>query len=609
MAIGELVPPRIRNWPRAFVVSSASHVDVLPLCACVVHHGGAGTCAAAVTARVPSMIVPHLTWIDQGRWARWVEDAHAGVYVRDGQRSPSDFATALDRVLYDETLRDGARSLAKSLEADRGVEVAVQLIEQRLLASRQVPPRVDAAADDTESRPMGSSSKNCCGASLSVGQLVSIAQEISGDDGFGADTPLFELSSLEVLELHVRIERCTVTPPPRAIMLEQYSLRALAALVAKPPKIPGSIPGGATSVGGPSAGIVSAGAASKAMERLLAGASRSLGLRSSTGGPTMRQRCLFLHGEGASAKLQRGWLERTGWLGCLSDARVDLVLIDANVMCGPKPQLVPPHALDDYLRAGTYYGWGGSAHLEALEASLRHVEAAIRDHAPIDAIGGFSQGALVAAAVAASKQVSGLRWFLNVCGMPWQWLHVSVRTHLSVIALPSLHVISEEDPTLSREQIHSLPSRCRQPVVMLHQHAHTLPRLSTPLAERVTAFLKHAHSSRIDASHDHAEYASGDDGGPKTREVSDAFLWRKMVERQRRWYEQDAAGGFKRDCSYRFVPTLANPLPMLSPQDKLMQRHYLVRRCQENHQRLSAPPDLLFRSLCGRAYICALLRS
>ena len=47
LAIGELVPSHIRRWPRAFVVSSASHVDVLPLCACVVHHGGERSSSAS----------------------------------------------------------------------------------------------------------------------------------------------------------------------------------------------------------------------------------------------------------------------------------------------------------------------------------------------------------------------------------------------------------------------------------------------------------------------------------------------------------------------------------------------------------------------------------
>ena len=33
---------------------------------------GAGTSAAALRARVPSVVLPFLTFIDQARWARWL---------------------------------------------------------------------------------------------------------------------------------------------------------------------------------------------------------------------------------------------------------------------------------------------------------------------------------------------------------------------------------------------------------------------------------------------------------------------------------------------------------------------------------------------------------
>ena len=80
------------------------------------------------------------------------------------------------------------------------------------------------------------------------------------------------------------------------------------------------------------------------------------------------------------------------------------MLLDAWLLCGPRQQLVPEHALEEYLAAGRYYSWGGSAEREALLSSIKYVEAALRTHAPIHALGGFSQGALVAAAVAASEK-------------------------------------------------------------------------------------------------------------------------------------------------------------------------------------------------------------
>ena len=47
LAIGKLVPKRVAAWRGALIVPSASHAAVFPRCACVIHHGGAGTAAAA----------------------------------------------------------------------------------------------------------------------------------------------------------------------------------------------------------------------------------------------------------------------------------------------------------------------------------------------------------------------------------------------------------------------------------------------------------------------------------------------------------------------------------------------------------------------------------
>ena len=86
------------------------------------------------------------------------------------------------------------------------------------------------------------------------------------------------------------------------------------------------------------------------------------------------ERLLFLHGEGASAMLQRGWLQRTGWLACLSEAHVETVLIDAPHGCGAKPKLVPAHARAEYEAAGRYHSWGSSSNREALDMSMRCVD-------------------------------------------------------------------------------------------------------------------------------------------------------------------------------------------------------------------------------------------
>jgi UDP:flavonoid glycosyltransferase YjiC (YdhE family) len=57
------------------IVDAVSHSVVLPACRTVIHHGGAGTTAAALRAGTPNLIL--WLWLDQPMWAGAVQ--HLGV--------------------------------------------------------------------------------------------------------------------------------------------------------------------------------------------------------------------------------------------------------------------------------------------------------------------------------------------------------------------------------------------------------------------------------------------------------------------------------------------------------------------------------------------------
>lgn len=59
----------------------------------------------------------------------------------------------------------------------------------------------------------------------------------------------------------------------------------------------------------------------------------------------------------------------------------------------------------------------------------------------------------------------------------------------------------------------------------------------------------------------------------------EAFIWRKMLERQKRWWQHGEDGKPLRDESFRFVPSSSNPLPNLNPFDKLQERQFLQSLC------------------------------
>jgi vancomycin aglycone glucosyltransferase len=58
------------------VIGASSHALLFPRVSAVVHHGGAGTTAAALRAGTPQIVVPHL--MDQLQWGRWVHERALG---------------------------------------------------------------------------------------------------------------------------------------------------------------------------------------------------------------------------------------------------------------------------------------------------------------------------------------------------------------------------------------------------------------------------------------------------------------------------------------------------------------------------------------------------
>ncbi len=110
-----------------FWLESAPHHWLLPRCSLVVHHGGAGTTAAGFRAGIPQVIVPHTA--DQPFWGRLVHQLGVGPLPLSIRRSSvNSFASALAQA-SEIGIRNRARALGEKVDAEHGVETAVQSIE------------------------------------------------------------------------------------------------------------------------------------------------------------------------------------------------------------------------------------------------------------------------------------------------------------------------------------------------------------------------------------------------------------------------------------------------------------------------------------------------
>ena len=118
-----------------FVMRDAPHDWLFPRMSAVVHHGGAGTTAAACAAGVPSLVVPFT--MDQPFWASRIEALGVGPMPIPRQRLTADrLAAGIHDAITNEAIRGRARALGECIRSECGVDVAVSAFE-----SMQIPTR------------------------------------------------------------------------------------------------------------------------------------------------------------------------------------------------------------------------------------------------------------------------------------------------------------------------------------------------------------------------------------------------------------------------------------------------------------------------------------
>ncbi|GAA2481867.1 glycosyltransferase [Terrabacter carboxydivorans] len=121
---------RVDRAPGLLGIGSAPHESLFPRCAVVVHHGGAGTTAAAVRAGVPQVVVPHAA--DQPYWGRRMAD----LGVAPPPIARKDLTAARLQRALEVALSPGARETAYALgervRAEDGAGDAARLVDAYL---------------------------------------------------------------------------------------------------------------------------------------------------------------------------------------------------------------------------------------------------------------------------------------------------------------------------------------------------------------------------------------------------------------------------------------------------------------------------------------------
>jgi vancomycin aglycone glucosyltransferase len=119
-------------------VGDVSHDVLFPRVAAVVHHGGAGTTAAAARAGVPQVITPMFG--DQFYWASRIVDLGVGAKTTHTTMTGESLTGAL-REVFDSAVMARARRLAEHVRWD-GAAIAARRLEAET-GSRGRPQAVD----------------------------------------------------------------------------------------------------------------------------------------------------------------------------------------------------------------------------------------------------------------------------------------------------------------------------------------------------------------------------------------------------------------------------------------------------------------------------------
>ncbi|MFJ2668790.1 glycosyltransferase [Nocardia fluminea] len=115
------------------VVGALDHEQILPLCRAAVHHGGAGTTAAALRAGVPSVVC----WVgsDQPYWGARCVRYGIGASVRLKGLTAETLAAALAAVLAPDYARRAEQFAGQLITPEQAVRRCADLVEERTEAN------------------------------------------------------------------------------------------------------------------------------------------------------------------------------------------------------------------------------------------------------------------------------------------------------------------------------------------------------------------------------------------------------------------------------------------------------------------------------------------
>ena len=132
-----------------FKIDSIPHNWLFPQMAAIVHHGGAGTTAAALRAGVPSIVIPFI--VDQPFWGHRVAQLGVGPKpIPKKKLTVERLAAAIRTAVEDQTMGQRAAILGQKIRSEDGIGQAVKAFHQHL-----APQSMPLSVANTKLFPIG----------------------------------------------------------------------------------------------------------------------------------------------------------------------------------------------------------------------------------------------------------------------------------------------------------------------------------------------------------------------------------------------------------------------------------------------------------------------
>lgn len=120
----------MEEYEDMYFIESIPHTWLFPKMAGVIHHGGAGTTAAAFRAGVPSVVVPHGN--DQFAWGKRTEELGVGSSPIPRKKLTVDNLTEGINKMLEMEIVENAFELGKKLQRENGARDTAHYIDSFL---------------------------------------------------------------------------------------------------------------------------------------------------------------------------------------------------------------------------------------------------------------------------------------------------------------------------------------------------------------------------------------------------------------------------------------------------------------------------------------------